>query len=362
MAINAYCGLMGSGKSYEAVSSLIVPAIAVGRRVVSNIDGLNQELIHDYIIAHKGKFAKKNSLTRESLGSIELVNNEQISQPHFFPDPEHADGTNSVVKPGDFVVIDEAWRFWPTNSKPSHEHMQFFKMHRHYAHPGTGVTSDLALIIQDISGLHLDLRKVVEMSVRTTKLKSLGLNSRYRVEVFEGYRQTRTAKTATYQKAYDKRIFPLYKSYGSDDAKETTMDGRQNIFRGAKVWVVLAAIPVFLGGGIWYLLGFFGSGPSKSGGPALSVEVVESQPGAKTAPSGSPEKTSKTDLSSEWRIVGLTMIDERPWVVLQNSSGRLRYEHSSNFENRGPLMRGVVDGDRVTTYSGSSSGSLLGSK
>jgi zona occludens toxin len=35
MAINAYTGLMGSGKSYEVVSSVILPAVKSGRRVVS---------------------------------------------------------------------------------------------------------------------------------------------------------------------------------------------------------------------------------------------------------------------------------------------------------------------------------------
>lgn len=361
MAINVYCGLMGSGKSYEAVSSLIVPAVAAGRRVVSNIDGLNEKLIHDYILSHKWKFAKKSDLLSSSLGAIEHVSNDRISQPQFFPDPDHADDSGSVVQPGDFVVIDEAWRFWPTSAKPSHEHMQFFRMHRHYAHPETGVTSDLALLIQDISGLHPDLKKVVEMSVRTTKLKSLGLNRRYRVEVFEGYRLTKAAKTATYQKKYDKRIFPLYQSYGSGNARETTVDDRQNIFKGAKVWVVLALIPLFLGSGIWYLVGFFGaSSVQKKISPNILVAPAPAPaPISDETPSVRSVSVEKeVSLSSEWRIVGATLIDERPWVVLQNSVGRLRYVHRSNFQGQGQLLKGVVDGAEVTIYSGT--GASLG--
>ncbi|WP_368647545.1 zonular occludens toxin family protein [Castellaniella ginsengisoli] len=359
MAINVYCGLMGSGKSYEAVSSIIVPAIAAGRRVVSNIDGLNESAIHEYILRHSKK-GKKAALSAHALGSIVHVSNDRVSQSEFFPDPDRVDGAVPVVQPGDLVVIDEAWRFWPTSAKPSHEHMQFFRMHRHYAHAETGVTSDLVLLIQDISGLHPDLKRVVEMSVRTTKLKSLGLNRRYRVEVFEGYRQTKTAKTATYQKAYDKAIFPLYQSYGSGNARETTVDDRQNIFKGSKVWILLAMIPVFLGGGIWYLISFFGSSPTQQAKEVSSQLDTPAPAASALSQPESKEKKIAPPLSADWRIVGLTLIDERPWVVLQNAAGKLRYVHRSNFEGRGVLMRGIIDNAEVTMYSGSgSAGSLL---
>ncbi|HGW7889845.1 TPA: zonular occludens toxin domain-containing protein, partial [Escherichia coli] len=43
MAISAYVGVPGSGKSFEVVRSVIIPAVAQGRRVVSNIYGLNAE-------------------------------------------------------------------------------------------------------------------------------------------------------------------------------------------------------------------------------------------------------------------------------------------------------------------------------
>ena len=48
MPINAYTGLMGSGKSYECVSSVIVPAIKNGRRVVTNVDGIDSDAIRAY--------------------------------------------------------------------------------------------------------------------------------------------------------------------------------------------------------------------------------------------------------------------------------------------------------------------------
>ena len=45
MAISAYIGIPGSGKSYEAVCNVIIPAFTSGRRVVTNIYGLQKDKI-----------------------------------------------------------------------------------------------------------------------------------------------------------------------------------------------------------------------------------------------------------------------------------------------------------------------------
>ncbi|MBI0473410.1 zonular occludens toxin domain-containing protein, partial [Pectobacterium parmentieri] len=49
MAISAYVGVPGSGKSFEVVRSVIIPAVAQGRRVVSNVYGLNPEKIYEFV-------------------------------------------------------------------------------------------------------------------------------------------------------------------------------------------------------------------------------------------------------------------------------------------------------------------------
>ncbi|OKX16986.1 hypothetical protein AWP89_00845, partial [Escherichia coli] len=48
MAISAYVGIPGSGKSYEVVSSVIIPACMSGRRVISNIYGFSAGGIYDF--------------------------------------------------------------------------------------------------------------------------------------------------------------------------------------------------------------------------------------------------------------------------------------------------------------------------
>ncbi|EEQ1743507.1 zonular occludens toxin, partial [Escherichia coli] len=70
MSIFAYVGVPGSGKSYEVVSNVIVPAICEGRRVVTNIYGINYDEILDY--------AEKKKLLKDGIkpGEIICVDNE----------------------------------------------------------------------------------------------------------------------------------------------------------------------------------------------------------------------------------------------------------------------------------------------
>lgn len=71
MAIKAYVGLMGSGKSYEVVSNVIIPALGRGRRVISNIAGLDFEAIKAFLIAEK--------IEPDQLGQLVTVSHDQIA-------------------------------------------------------------------------------------------------------------------------------------------------------------------------------------------------------------------------------------------------------------------------------------------
>ncbi|SDE51182.1 zona occludens toxin, partial [Paraburkholderia lycopersici] len=186
MAINAYCGVMGSGKSYEVVSGPLLDAVALGRRVVTNIDGVNEDLIHQYL-------HEKRGIESDRLGRVVHVRTEDLLVEGFFPiEVESSDGAAvipGVVLPGDFVVVDEAWKLWASDKKISPAHMAFFRMHRHFVHPDTGVACDVALMIQSIADLHRHLKAVIELSFSMTKLKSVGLSSGCRRDI--GSRCTR---------------------------------------------------------------------------------------------------------------------------------------------------------------------------
>ncbi|WP_250645333.1 zonular occludens toxin domain-containing protein [Escherichia coli] len=102
MAISAYVGVPGHGKSYEVVGSVILPAYLAGRRIVTNIDGVKESNFYEY--------AKRHNKDLNSLGTIINCTNDDVLSPQFLPYKDAEEET--FCKSGDLIAIDEAWRFW----------------------------------------------------------------------------------------------------------------------------------------------------------------------------------------------------------------------------------------------------------
>ncbi|VVE20430.1 zonular occludens toxin domain-containing protein [Pandoraea cepalis] len=341
MAINAYTGLMGSGKSYEVVSSVIVPAVIAGRRVVTNIDGIQPDAIRDYCIDVK-------KADPDALGTVLPVTNDDVTREGFFPDETKPDA-ESVVLAGDLVAIDEAWNFWSVGNKLTPEHMRFFRMHRHYVHPETGVACDVALMIQSIGDLHRQLRSVVEMTFVTKKLKELGLNRSYRVEMYEGGKVTKANRVDTFSKMYSKAIFPLYQSYAGGKGKERAIDKRQNKLANLRIWFIFLVMVGVVGVSAWYITGFFRGDHLQGKKP---VTEAASASGVSSNERGVAPRHDPT-FSTDWRVAGRYTIDSERHVVVADSTGRLRVESPAMFQNNGIATIGTIDGRRVTVWSGS---------
>ncbi|HDR9083854.1 TPA: Zonular occludens toxin [Burkholderia vietnamiensis] len=348
MAINAYSGVMGSGKSYEVVQGPLLDAIASGRRVVTNVDGINEERIHEFLV-NKGRGDGSH------FGAVVHVRTDDISEPAFFPvEQESAEGatvTPGFVQPGDLLVVDEAWKLWASDKKISEEHMAFFRMHRHFTHPATGVACDVVLMVQDIGDLHRKVKPVVELSFRMHKLKSLGLSSGYRVEQYEGWKQNSKTRVGTYVRKYSKEIFPLYKSYAGVGGKEAVVDKRQNVLRNKRLWLIVGVMLVMPIVSVRFLWSFF---HRAAHGTTAAVPVSASITSAAVshASSGVSGGGSKPSFSDHWRIVGGYTAPGRSWVVLADGAGRLRMESPSMFQNTGVVRVGTVDGEQVSTFSG----------
>ncbi|WP_229793236.1 zonular occludens toxin domain-containing protein [Undibacterium squillarum] len=339
MAINAYVGLQGSGKSFEVVSSVIVDAIAQGRRVVTNVAGINEERIHAYLI-------KKRGSEREQLGTIVHIENDRISQPQFFPDEEKPE-LESIVKGGDLVAIDEAWRFWGTDSgKLSHEHMQFFRMHRHYVHAETGITCDVVLMTQDISGLHRSVRNVIEFAFKMHKHKSLGLTKHYRVEIYEGWKINAKTRIDNRQKKYDPEIFPLYQSYTGGSGTEQSIDKRQNVLANKVLWYYVTGVLILGAISTYTVWKFFH--PAQQSAKAPLAERIDP-----VTPQQIPAAQAQVKAMSEsWHVVGEISQGNERWIVVTNTAGKLRVESPSMFYGSNASIIGDLEGERVTRWSG----------
>lgn len=353
MPINVYTGLMRSGKSYEVVSEVIVEAIALGRRVVTNVDGISNDLVREYV-------AEKRKIDIDNLGHVFHVVNEDVFKADFFPyfDDYRGEHTDTIVQPGDLVCIDEAWRFWGSGNKILNNHKSFFLEHGHFTHPDTGIACDLVMMIQDMGTLHRSIKAVVAFSFRTHKKVSLGMGNTYSVTMWEGSKMVKGSLIGSWVRRYDKKVFPLYSSFkGGADGKMVNVDSRQNIFNNPKLWLGIVALFVvgfFSLRTIWV---FFHPKPVAVAADTKTPDAKGSAPvpGTTQYAAANPVPVPAAPAFSEdWRYAGQLKLPNMTYSVVMGSSGRVRFESPSVFQNSGLASVGDVDGSKVTSFSGSS--------
>lgn len=340
MAISAYVGVPGSGKSYEVVKSVILPAIMSGRRVVSNVYGLDEEKIRQYLLKNNRK------LREEQLGKLIYVDNEQCLDPKFLPSMEDQD---TFCQAGDLIVIDEVWRIWGSDKDIPKNHRSFIAEHRHFAHSETGVTCDLVVINQDVAQIPRFIKDRIETTYRMQKHVALGFRNRYRVDVFQGIKLFKSNRMNFYQEKYNKDIFELYKSYENTNAVESVTDKRQSIFSSTKALVYIIATPIFIIVSAYFVYDYFSQylSPNQEQSQTKEISKVDQTVAPQIIESAKPKV-----LSTKWRITGELKKNGKAFVVLSDNQGRLRLEPRSSFLFSGRMLQGEIDNQIVNYYSG----------
>ncbi|MDP8163491.1 zonular occludens toxin domain-containing protein [Pasteurella skyensis] len=344
MSILAYVGIPGSGKSYEVVSSVILEHFKKGRRIVSNIEGVTDEKLRHYCIS-KG-------ISEESLGKFISVTDEQCQSPEFFP---YKGSVNTICSAGDLICLDEIWRIFP-NDKINVNHRSFLAEHRHFVDTNTGVTTDLVVINQSVSGIPRFIKDRIEQTFKMSKLISLGLNNRYRVDIYQGSKTTKTNKTLQLQKKYNKEIFDLYSSYDGANASEVSVDGRGNILGSFKFKFFLVFSLILIFWGAYTLNSFFNQNEIETA-PKMNEEVKKTVIKKQSLvgnnmlyPDVKPNPV--ISLSPIWRIAGELSRDGNHFVILIDHKGQIRFEPRSIFRFKGRMLQGEIDNFLVTYYSG----------
>jgi zona occludens toxin len=239
MAIDAYVGLPGSGKSYGVVENVIVPMLKEGRQVWTNIP-CNAEAMLDFC------------------GSVPMQFHidDIIEDPNWFFD---------VLPLGAVVVIDELWRLWPNGLKATQvnpKHKEFLAEHRHMVSED-GFSTQIVLVTQDLSQVSMFARSLVENTYRAVKLNMIGKSNRYRLDVYQGNvtgaNPPQRLRLRQLFGKYKKPIFALYQSHtksksSGGGALEEKADSRGNILKGfffkaAGVFVLVASLFIYWGVG-----------------------------------------------------------------------------------------------------------------
>ena len=369
MSISVYCGASGSGKTYEVVESVILPALKAGRRIVTNIAGLDLVALRKHVVEKMGstepgeivRFTYKPDMVDkiripESIVSLA----DAIEKNNGVVGPEHravlaAEHENdNFLKGGDLFIFDEAWRLWPHDAKILPLHMEFMRMHRHYTHPQRGDSVDIVLITQVWGDLNRSVRGVTHHRVETKKHLRLGWMSRYVVMLY-GAGQRKPDRII--QKKYRKDIYSLYRSYSFGDGAgaEQSVDGRNNLLKGSffRVALPLALVCGLVGGyGMWR---FFFKNPA---GQSKAVDAGKSKaaPGPSqmenAAGKGAAEKGAKGSGSGEFRLIGY-MDMGRNFALVRTEGGAVRYIDSPRITGWGMTYTVMIDGSPVSYWTGS---------
>lgn len=338
--MTAYTGVQGSGKSYEIVASVILGALASGRRVVTNVAGLKPDLIAAYVEKSRGV-----PIARQ--GVIVQITNDDVTKEHFFPKEGggkfkvdvfvDADGhevespalaksrvtvqKDSIVQGGDVIILDECWRWYATGEKLLPSHMVFFRMHRHFLHPVTGVSCDLVFVVQDIGDLQRKVKATIEKTFLMKKHKDLGFPNRYVVSVYSGHALRPSSFTEDFQKEYDSEIFALYSSYSQaqlTSGVEVNADNRGNLLNRKLFRYGIPIAVLWIAGASWFMWRFFHPEMKND------LPISENKPHELSPLPGSPPSIQtpkpKTNVSDEWRLIGY--YDQAGVSVFVLSDGR----------------------------------------
>lgn len=235
MAISAYVGLPGSGKSYGVVQNVIIPALKSGQKVYTNIP-----LKDDYCIKHYGSTA------------VSFETKDIIDNPDWWVD---------VFEAGALLVIDEVWRLWPaglTINKARMQDKEFLAEHRHLVDQKTGKSTNIALVTQDLAQMSNFVKVLVDKTFRSVKLDAVGAKKSFRVDIYQGEVSgtnppDRKKINSMYYK-YKKDIFNSYVSHTKSDiaGDETSADDRFNFLKSTKFKIIAFALM------IPFILAYFG--------------------------------------------------------------------------------------------------------
>ncbi len=224
MAITAYTGLPGSGKSYSAVCFAIIPAIKAGRAVVTNLPLLVDEITKEWPTA-----------------DVKLINLEDFTD-------KGTKQLDAEMTPGALVVLDELWRLWPSGLKTAavpEDHKSFLAEHRHRV--GTdGRSTDIIFVTQDLSQIAAFARALVDKTYITQKFDALGAKNRAKINMYQGAvtgqkgPQSQHIRTSTVK--YSPEYFRFYKSHTKSETGgagiEVGGDSRASIWK-SPFWLAL---------------------------------------------------------------------------------------------------------------------------
>ena len=346
MAITAYTGRPGAGKSYGVVANVVVPALEQGRRVWTNIP------------------LKMDAIEASYPGADVTIFDTQA----VVNDPDYV---NTTVPKGAIVIFDECWKIWPAGVKPAQvpdAYKTFLAEHRHRV-GNNGESMEIVLVTQDLSQIATFARDLVDKTFIATKLDSVGAANRFKLHVCQGCVKGDNPPKARYlrtiQGKYKQDIYRFYQSHTLADnpdgaaGLEVAADSRANILKGSffTFWLPLTLLGAI--GGLYLAWNAFYSISGGENEQTADKHPPQQAPAPPTkparAPDPSPAEPDRTppDDSERYRLVGTIVAPNYRRAIIYSDDGARRIGMSSceQFGDTGEWYC-FVDGHRVTGWAG----------
>lgn len=213
--INALEGIPGSGKSYEAVAYHVLPALRVGRKVITNLP-LNIDAFaaidpawRDLIEIRTRPAPRIGDWNAANIAEHEAFRLWTDREPEAQPENIFTFGSvwdyystwRGDKDQGPLYVIDECHVALPKLGTPDSV-VQWFKLHRHY-------NAEVLLMTQSFRDINQPIAQLVATMIKCRKADILGNADEYIRKVHAGYRG---AVIQTDRRKYEPKYFGLYKS------------------------------------------------------------------------------------------------------------------------------------------------------
>lgn len=338
MSIYGYSGKPGAGKSYSVVADVIIPALKAGRTIYHNM------LLHDGALRAQAGHGGKLIQFDPDCTAQELVDGAPL---------------------GALVVIDESGRYWGAGMKANQvppSQFEFFSKHRHRV-GDDGVATDIVIICQEFgSQCAAFIRELIEYTYFCVKLSAIGLNRRYRVEVYSGcIKGDSPPSRKMVNKSVRKYRKEIYACYVSHTQSARGVAGEEIHGKGVTVWsnwkvrsgivAVAVVIPLLAWTAYSAVTGFRESSIENSKAGPTAARAEHSEARAAVAPrTVVVEPASRA--SVEWRLAGdITINARRVFVVDGERGSRFVSPHDCKRDSAGNFTC-TVDGMMVAEWTG----------
>lgn len=263
MAITAYVGLPGHGKSYGVVENVILPALKAKRTVFTNIP-MNTDICF------------------QEFGMIvtPFHTDDIIKNPNWF---------SEVFEAGAIWICDEIWRLWPSGIKTNairEGDKTFLAEHRHLV-GANGFSTEIYFVTQDLSQIAQFARSLVESTFRMVKRTNIGFDNRFRVDIYSGPVTGPKPPVAKREREIHDGKFKseIYRFYKSHTKSETGLAGDES--KTDKRGNALGRLSIKLGFILFIIccfLIYYGSGSVIDKYSAPAVEQLSVKPATPKAP------------------------------------------------------------------------------